>query len=1077
MLQFILGRAASGKTYLVTEKIAECISNGKSPVLLVPEQFSFESEKNILDRVGDDEAQLVSVISFTRLCDEIERINGGVCGSMMSDTDKAIIMGRAIGEVSDSLVRWRRYASSASFAQMMVETIGEFKLATIGYAELFDAAQKADNEQLKSKLLDIATIYEQYEAIISERFIDSSDRLTATYYALENYRYFEGKTVFIDSFKSFSGQQYKIIDRILAQAENVYITLTDNVNDNREFGLFANIKKVRERISRIARAHCIDIAEPLILDKKHYDSDELSALEEFMCEGTTVYDGKCDNITICAADSIYSEADFVARNIRRIVRTKGARYSDFVIIARDTAPYEDAVDIACRKNGVSCFIDRPLPLGSQPPVVATLAAIKVAEGFNTENILHFLKSGIAIISFEDITELENYIYIWNIDGKDWLKEWDMNPDGFDVRSNNADKNRQKLEKLNKLRIRAIEPLIAFKDSFKNDARTMSRAIVELLEQTNSKKSFLALTKDFKAGNNTVFADSIKQSWGRLMSVLNSLTVCFGERSVTKKEYADAFRSAISLETVGVIPQMIDEVIFGAADRIRPSRPKYAFIMGANAGVFPAASQVSGLFLPAERIKLTQLDLQISDKTFEAAIDEEHLLYSNVCCASSRVFISYLTNGGTEPSAFVEAIKDKFNIAAVREPSALCDDSLPETVEDAFSRLCSLGADDIDNTATIAAAIEQISPRVNTVLNNRKRAHFSLEPQNAKALFGKTIYMSASRYDVFSKCHFSYFCKYGLGIEKLQQVDFNVLQRGTVIHYVLQRVIEDCGKSVSDMTDEQIRLAVEKYTEEYLDTIPGYRTKEDEHLKYLVSTIKRSSCYVVRRIADELAQSDFEPVKCELSIKKDGDISQIKIPIDNIGDMEFTGYVDRIDKWNGYVRIIDYKSGGKDFALSDVLVGQNMQMLLYLYAITRDESYGGTPAAVLYMPAKRDRSDDVKNRRMSGLLVDDADITYAMDKSGTGEYIPTKRSRGSYIEQEDFDIIFDYIENRLKASGKEIFDGKIEANPINGVHKKACEYCDFKNVCRIENEKIPKVKSLGNSDILTQMGKEGNENGI
>ncbi len=1077
MLQFILGRASSGKTYTVTEKIAECIQQGKSPVLLVPEQFSFESEKNILDRVGDGDAQRVAVISFTRLCDEIERENGGVCGNMMSDTDKIILMGRAIGEVRENLIRWRRYAASSSFAKMMVETVSEFKLNAITYDELFAAAERTDSEQLRSKLLDTAMIYEQYEAIIHERFIDSSDRLTATYYALQNYRYFEGKTVFIDSFKSFSGQQYKIIDRILSQADDVFVTLTDNPKDSREFGLFSNIKRVINRISRSARSSGMNIGEPIILDTKHYESEELSLLEDFMCIGDIDCALKCKDITVCAADSIYSEADFVARSIRRIVRENGARYSDFVIIARDTAPYEDAVETACRKNGISCFIDRPLPLCSQPPVVATLAALRAAQSFNTENILHFLKSGIGILELDEITELENYVYIWNIDGKDWLKEWDMNPNGLDIKKNNHEENEQRLELLNTLRERAIGALLTFKNEFCGSARTMSRAVVNLLEGCNARESFLRLSGEFKSDNKTVYADSIKQAWGKLMSVLNSLTDCFGERELGKKEYIDAFALAVSLETVGVIPQMIDEVIFGAADRIRPSRPKYAFIMGANAGVFPAISQLSGLFLPSERTKLIELELEIPDKTFSSAIDEEHLLYSNVCCASRRVFISYKTNGGSEPSAFVEAIKNRFDYVSVREPSALCESNLPETAEDAFSRICATEHDDIDTVATVAAATECIKPRVDAVLNNRKRASFSLESKNALSLFGKRLYMSATKYDTFSKCHFRYFCEHGLNIKRLEKVDFSIMQKGTLLHYILQRVIEENGKAVSTLSDGQIYMAVERYADEYLDSVPGYRTIENGYMRYLLSTLKRSARFVIKRLADEFAQSDFEPVKCELSIRRGGDIPQLNIPIDEGFDMEFTGFVDRVDKWNGYVRIIDYKSGGKDFALSDVLVGQNMQMLLYLYAISRDSKYGGIPAGVLYMPAKRDRENSRAKRRMKGLLANEDSVIYAMDKSGKGEFVPSAGMKGSYIEPIDFDKIFAFIDLQLKKTGKEIFDGKISAEPLDGISKKACEYCDLKNVCRIENEKIPAVQRQANRDILDEMERQVSEGGI
>ena len=193
MLQFILGRASSGKTYTVTEKIANCVRQGNSPILLVPEQFSFESEKNILDVLGDSDAQKVTVISFSRLCDEVERINGGVCGTSISDTDKIILMSKAIRLCQSELKRFKKYGNSSSFASVMVDVIGEFKLNFVSAQDLYDAADKTDDEQLKVKLFDTALIYEQYDAVLSEKFIDSSDRLTKLYFALENCRYFDGK--------------------------------------------------------------------------------------------------------------------------------------------------------------------------------------------------------------------------------------------------------------------------------------------------------------------------------------------------------------------------------------------------------------------------------------------------------------------------------------------------------------------------------------------------------------------------------------------------------------------------------------------------------------------------------------------------------------------------------------------------------------------------------------------------------------------------------------------------------------------------------------------------------------------
>lgn len=1081
MLQFILGRASSGKTYTVTKRIAECIKNGESPVLLVPEQFSFESEKNILDVVGDGASQKVSVVSFTRLCDEIERVAGGVCGESITDADRIILMGKAIKNCQNELIRFKKYASSRSFASLMIESISEFKMNFISAEELRSVADNISETSLRLKLLDTALIFENYDAVIAEKFIDNTDRLTKLYYALEKHRYFEGKTVFIDSFKGFSGQQYKIIERIMSQAKDVFVTLTDNAQDKRDFGLFSNVKKVKSNIIKTARSYGVPILDDIVLTDKNYNSAELFALEDFMATGKTDFDNECKNITVCEADNVYNEADFVARNIRRIVREEGARYKDFVIIARNIELYEDALEIACKKNNISCFIDKRISLISLPVATAVLAAANVAKNFSTENILRFHKSGIDILTLDELSTLENYVYIWNIDGATWQNEWTMDPDGFNAYQELSESKQRQLENLNQLRKKAIEPLLKLKNNFKDTAPDMVRALVRLLDDTEASKKFKILYKRF----DSVYSDAIKQSWDAVMRILNSVAVCFGQETLSKNEFCEALRNAFSMETIGIVPQMIDEAVFGAADRIRPSRPKYAFIVGANQGIFPRLQQNDGLFANNERRLLIKHKINIPDKLCSMAIDEECLLYSNVCCATDKVFISYSKTIGTtayEPSSFVVDIKNAFKCKTCVEPSNLSYESLPESYEEAFSKLCDSTSYNPVDAKTLFCTLENgdYNDRINGVTRSVKRTDFSISSDTARKLFGDKIYMSPSKFDTFSRCRFMYFCRYGLGIESLQSAEFNTLQRGTIAHHVLQRVVEDYGKEMSKFDNEKITEIVDEYIREYLDMVVGYCDIETPYLRYLVSTIKKMLEFVVSRLVREFAQSDFEPVKCELGIGYDDGIPAIDIPINDDLSISVIGKVDRVDTWNGYIRIVDYKTGSRKFKLPDILVGQNMQMLIYLYAIANSEQFGDKTAGILYMPARREKKSKKSNLRMNGLLAGNIDLITAMDKDNKGEFVPSfdkDKPSSEFVNEEDFDKIFKFIENRLKQVGHAIFSGNVAASPIDGLDSAACKYCEFKSVCRIGDEKIPKAEKLTNSQVMEIIEKEVTDSGI
>ena len=1078
MLTFILGRAASGKTHYLLGQLKECVNNGLSPVLIVPEQFSFESEKAILDRLGDRDAQRVTVVSFTRLCDEIERQMGGISARVMTDSDRMIMMTRALRSVSDSLSMWKRYVRSSSFATSILDTITEFKVSAVTPDDITEVAEKLPDTRLADKLKETALLFREYDRLVSERFTDPSDRLTKLYDKLGEFKFFENKTVFIDSFKGFTGQQLRILDRILQQAQNVVITLPLDIEDKRKTGLFSNIAKTRTRIINMAKSHGVKIAEDIVLKDNYYNSPDIAAVEELMARGRTNYAGDCNNVTFCAASSIYDEAEFVARNIRRIVRERGARFDDFVVIARDTEDYEQALSAACRKNGVALFTDRRMPLSALPVAVCVTSAVAAARSLSTENILRFHKSGIGILSSDEISLMENYTYLWNITGAQFEDEWTMNPKGFV--SGEDEEIEPQLTVLNSIRKRAIEPIINFKNKFNTNAAQMSRAIVDLLGNCNAADSFAAIEEEYRKKGDLVFADALRQSWDTLMSLLDSLAICFGNDRISAAEFSDALGIAINTATVGVIPQMLYEVTFGSADRIRPSKPKYAFILGANQGKFPRTVPQNGIFAGNERARLIDMGIDIPDKSIGSAIDEDFLVYSNVCCPTERLFISYLSGGGNdkcEPSVFVTNIKTVLSPATVCEPSQFEESTLPETDEAAFSELCKRISTDSRAAATIRKSIadnKAIQIRIDALEKTIKPQRQAITPDTARMLYGNNIYMSPSKFDNFSRCRFMHFCRDGLKASRLQPAEFDVLQRGTMVHFVLEQVVKTYGKGISEFDEAKISEVVERFVNEYLDSVVGYRSIETPRLKFLVSTITRTLKYIVARLAEEFAQSDFTPAGCELRIGdgEDADIPTLDIPLNGGGRLVLNGIIDRLDNWNGFVRIVDYKTGSRKFKLPDILMGQNMQMLIYLYAAVKSGKYGDKAAGIFYMPSSRDRENDAAKRRMSGMMLADSELVKAMDKTG-GEFVPKlgKTPNDSFVFEGDFEKIFSLIENKLSLAGEKIMNGDIAVDPVDGLDSPACKYCDFAAVCGIGDTKHKKVEKMKNAQVLEEIERQ------
>ena len=184
----------------------------------------------------------------------------------------------------------------------------------------------------------------------------------------------------------------------------------------------------------------------------------------------------------------------------------------------------------------------------------------------------------------------------------------------------------------------------------------------------------------------------------------------------------------------------------------------------------------------------------------------------------------------------------------------------------------------------------------------------------------------------------------------------------------------------------------------------------------------------------------------------------------------------MDKYNSYIRIIDYKTGSKVFKLPDVLVGQNMQMLVYLYALIKNSNGKNLPAGIFYLHAKR--GIELSELRMNGLMSDDPEVLQALEEESAGEFIPSKRSRNSFISSDDFDELFKFIEGKIRNSGKLIKSGDISAVPIDGSNgaKTACEYCEFYAICKARDEKHLRVEKLSNEECMEQIRKENSQSG-
>ncbi len=1086
MLQFIYGRAATGKTYTVLERIKTDIENGKSVVLLVPEQFTFESERTLLHTLGDKSSTNVSVLSFTRLYDEVCRKVGGRVADLITEFDRVLLIYRALSAVSDNLKLWGRYKNSPKFAETLAATITELKTSAILPEDLSSAAERIEEDYLKNKLNDLAFVYGAYNAMLGSQFLDPNDSMSRLADNLLKYKYFENKTVYIDAFKNFTGQQYKIIERILSQADDVVCSFTADEIYSTKTDIFYNVRTTVSKVKRLAEKLKCEITEPLELTTAHYANEELCAVEKALLNKPLDADtNETEFVTLCRCATAYDEAMFAAQTIRRLVRENGYRYKDFVIISRDAEKYQKDVLRACEENGVFCFSDKRKPITYLPLTVFIQALLSLSVSYSTDNILTLLKTGLTSVSTEELFTVSNYIYLWNITGPAWRDTWQMNPKSFGaIEEKYAAEATEQLNIINGIREKTVGVINEFLEDFRGTPSQMVKAVLACLRKCEVADKLKLLADEMTNDGLLEAADDIRQSWDIIMQIFDGIVKCMPDKEITSREFIDAWRLAASYATIGNIPQMLDEVTFGSADRIKPSRPKIAFILGLNQGEFPKTIKSSGVFASSEREKLIENGLELASTAFTSIIDEDYLAYTSLCCPRERLYISYSMYDGSakkqEPSIIVNTIQSAFPALKILQyPSESIAEFPPETTRTAVSRMCGEYSRNRSAAATIDAALKGTNgTSIEDYIKSADKTVSFINSDTAQKLFGRHINISATQFDRFHRCRFMYFCKHGLGLNKIQPANFDVLQRGTIVHYVLQRIIEEYNDEFAAFTKEQTDALVDGYLRDYLAAIPGYEGLQTERMKFLVGKISLIVKDVAYHIVREFAQSDFKPRYCELQIGKNKTIESEPIDVGK-GTFSIIGSIDRVDTWNGYVRVVDYKTGTKIFKLSDILLGLDMQMLIYLYSIIRskDENFSSLlPAGVLYMPSKRDKEDTCLT--MNGIVLEDEDVVRAMDKENLGEFIPKMEytqkgvfKTDSFVSAETFESIFKYIDKLLVSMGESLYSGDVAASPTDGHGKSACDYCDFYSICCIEDKPHKKAVNMKNIDVLLKLKEE------
>ena len=1114
MIRIYAGRSGTGKSYAVYDEIYRLVAK-KDIILIVPEQSSFQSEKRILDKLGARSASKVSVLSFSRMCDNLSELYGVRHGRRIDDGDRAVLMSLAIEQCSDRLQLFGAKGNKNDLVELMLGAVNEYKMCAIESGELYSLAQTLHSPRLSQKLKESAIVYDAYCALVENTYIDPDDDLKHLYKLLQQHHYFSGKTVYIDSFSGFSGQELKIIEEIIKYAETLTVTLCcDSISGEKASrSMFFEPKQTMERLRAIALNNGIP-TEPVkwFTENRRAKIDSLRAVEEslFRFDGDTY---ECDEgVYLYFAEDEYDEIKEVCRKILKLVYDEDYSFRDISIICRDQDKYKSIFETEFQKHNIPYFMSSSQPLNSKPLIRLVMSAFDIVHtSFNTEKVFAYLKTGLTGIDPYDVYRLENYAFMWNIRSSSWKKPFTMNPNG------NTDKtDDEELKQLESARKAVIEPLVKFQNDLQNshNGADLSKAVYSLLERINAAENVKSLVSKLSSLGEMNAIGEQSRVWDTCIGILDKMYTILGNTPMDSKKYYSLLQLMVTKSPISDIPQTIDSVTVGIAGNIRSENPRAVFVVGAVEGAFPAVAEAGGIFSDNEREELRNADLQIYDTLYYSALKEKYIAYTSLSSARERLFVSFhkrsISGEACEPSIIVRELVAMFDDLPVNEYSGLKNEELYFTKRQSFEICTGIWNDNTSSSVTLKDYFgnddeyRSLTAAVERAVDDKP---FAISDNNiAKRLFGYSPTLSASQIESYYLCPFAYFCKYGLSVRRPERPDMTPSLYGSAVHFIMEKTLKNEGFSViREYTSSQLLTLVDRYLKEFIITIggDGYRSARFEAQ---CRSMEKNIVALLTRLIDEFLQSDFVPVDFELEISDDGDIPAYDLHLPDGSAVKVVGKVDRVDTYtygdNKYIRIVDYKTGNKKFSLSDVMYGLNLQMLLYLSAINKNGTSfycSGNerliPAGVLYMPStpesgtaeyhtesliKEKEQDKQRAFRMDGLIIDDPQVLSAMENNSGGIFIPVKktskgtidsRSRSKLASLESFGSIFRKIDEEILNMADSLLNGDIKRLPAKK-SVDACAYCDYKAVCGYdEGKETRRIEKQNDSEILEQLKEE------
>ena len=1068
----------------VPERARRAAEGGRRCILLVPEQMTMHMESVMARLLPPDAPLYFEVTNFSRLANTVFRALGGISHPYADDASAALLMWKTLSELKESL--HIPAENNTARVKEMLGAVNELYAAGLDETSLSEISEQMSPTRLLSeKLSDLSLILATYEGMRRETYGSQAEDLDRLAAMLRETPFFRDTVFFVDSFTSFTAQEYAILGELIRMT-SVTVSLSLKMPSVATLA-YRELEDTLSRLVGIARRMGAEVR------REEGEESKLPASIRHAWENLFRTDKALPRITkedgsvhLFHAPDPFTAADAIASDIARRVR-EGARYRDFVIFARDAKKYVGILDEALVRQSIPFFMSAPNDVYSFGAIRMILTAYAILnKGMRREDVIAYLKCGFVDVDEDDMDRFELYVDTWHIEGGLFLrkKPWTMNPRGYVRPSEETD---ALLTRINQTRDTLLSPLLHLRDAAQNGdtVRKHAEALFGFLTEVGCERTLKRLAQREERLHNAAEAEKLSRLFSVISSLLDKAVEVLGDTSVTRLQFADILDALFASVSVGQLPLTQDAVTVGSADMHRAHAPRFAYLIGACDGEFPATVRDVSIFTDAERSALRASEIHVGrDPSVCAA--REQFCFLRALTSPSEVSSVYTFErdaaGGTlRPSEAFLRLK-KMLPGAEKELS-----TLPYTP---LAALHASDASDAEREALRAVlADEAVYERFFSAKEPITDPLCEISEALSKRIFGEETRLSQARFESYVGCPFAYYCEHVLHLTEEKDAAFEASGIGSLVHKIIETLFEGARDKggIRAIKRESLPSLIHDICQGEIKEICPEEMRDSPRLIHLFERLERTTLLLAEELYEEFSVSRFSPACCELHFGRAGDPKPIVFDTDEGGRIVFHGYIDRVDTYRAtdgtlYVRVIDYKTGTKEFSLSDIQKGKNLQMLLYLFSLWKSNDpslvsrVGGKgneplmPAAMLYLlaspeliplsapkSAEQVRADAKEKLTRNGLVLEDAEIVEAMDPTLRGHFIPVKRKdngdidfQGSAASLAKMGELLDEMRTVVSSFGTKMRRGVAHATPNPepiGKSGTVCAYCSFRPICR------------------------------